>query len=158
MSCVPTAQRRQCVHCGHPKVTRPRGLCWACFKKPGVKDLYPITTKYYGRDRSNDLPECWACSAVCPKRNNIQSLGWATYKIKLEGQRHCEVYCPKCIAAGNGRPDWDAIDEQRRKNAERFSTVVVGQQQFEPTARGPSAEVITNSDSVMGGTDFQNNH
>lgn len=40
---------RVCRHCRRFKVTRPRGLCWGCYYKPGVKDLYPSTSKYARR-------------------------------------------------------------------------------------------------------------
>lgn len=30
-----------CRHCGRGKINRPRGLCWNCYYKPGVKELYP---------------------------------------------------------------------------------------------------------------------
>ena len=35
-----------CRHCSQPKVNRPRGLCWSCYYTPGVKELYPPTSKY----------------------------------------------------------------------------------------------------------------
>ena len=28
------------MHCGGGPVTRPRGLCWACYYQPRVRDLY----------------------------------------------------------------------------------------------------------------------
>lgn len=38
-----------CRHCGHPRVNRPRGLCWSCYYKPGLRDLYPSTSKFARR-------------------------------------------------------------------------------------------------------------
>lgn len=38
-----------CRHCGRDKVNRPRGLCWVCFYTPGVRDLYPSTSKFARR-------------------------------------------------------------------------------------------------------------
>jgi hypothetical protein len=38
-----------CRHCDEMKVSRPRGLCWGCFYTPGVRDLYPPTSKYARR-------------------------------------------------------------------------------------------------------------
>ena len=35
-----------CRHCSKAKVCRPRGLCWSCYYTPGVKALYPPTSKY----------------------------------------------------------------------------------------------------------------
>jgi hypothetical protein len=35
-----------CRHCQFSFVSRPRGLCWNCYYTPGVRDLYPSTSKY----------------------------------------------------------------------------------------------------------------
>lgn len=35
----------KCRHCQRNRVCRPRGLCWNCFYKPGVRDLYPSTAR-----------------------------------------------------------------------------------------------------------------
>jgi hypothetical protein len=35
-----------CRHCQRPKVNRPRGLCWPCYYLPGVRELYPSTSKF----------------------------------------------------------------------------------------------------------------
>ncbi len=34
-------------------MTRPRGLCWLDYYTPGVKDLYPSTSKYARRGVGN---------------------------------------------------------------------------------------------------------
>jgi hypothetical protein len=33
--------RPLCRHCCRVPANRPRGLCWSCFYKPGVRDQYP---------------------------------------------------------------------------------------------------------------------
>jgi hypothetical protein len=38
-----------CRHCNHVKSNRPRGLCWSCYYTPGVRDLYPSTSKFARR-------------------------------------------------------------------------------------------------------------
>jgi hypothetical protein len=38
--------RRRCRHCGAAPVCRPRRLCWTCYYTPGVRALYPPTSKY----------------------------------------------------------------------------------------------------------------
>src|SRR4051812_23544821 len=38
-----------CRHCEKAPVNRPRGLCWSCYYTPGVRDLYPSTSKYARR-------------------------------------------------------------------------------------------------------------
>lgn len=30
-----------CRHCLRCPVSRPRGLCWSCFYRPGVRERYP---------------------------------------------------------------------------------------------------------------------
>jgi hypothetical protein len=30
-------------------MNRPRGLCWSCYYTPGVRDLYPSTSKFARR-------------------------------------------------------------------------------------------------------------
>ncbi len=42
-----------CRHCAKSKVNRPRGLCWSCYYTPGVKELYPSTSKYARRGVGN---------------------------------------------------------------------------------------------------------
>jgi hypothetical protein len=42
-----------CSHCQLCKVVRPRGLCWTCYYRPGVRDLYPSTSKYCNRGVGN---------------------------------------------------------------------------------------------------------
>ena len=38
-----------CRHCETAPVNRPRGLCWSCYYTPGVRDLYPSTSKFARR-------------------------------------------------------------------------------------------------------------
>lgn len=38
-----------CRHCHQGKINRPRGLCWHCYYAPGVRELYPSTSKYARR-------------------------------------------------------------------------------------------------------------
>src|SRR5438876_918710 len=42
-----------CQHCQQAKISRPRRLCWACYYKPGVRDLYPSTSKFGRRGVGN---------------------------------------------------------------------------------------------------------
>lgn len=35
-----------CRHCQVKNANRPLGLCWTCYYKPGVRALYPSTSKY----------------------------------------------------------------------------------------------------------------
>ena len=38
-----------CRHCGRVPSNRPRGLCWSCYYRPGVRELYPSTSKFARR-------------------------------------------------------------------------------------------------------------
>lgn len=38
-----------CRHCKRTRSNRPRGLCWSCYYTPGVRDLYPSTSKFARR-------------------------------------------------------------------------------------------------------------
>ena len=42
-----------CRHCNQVPVNRPRGLCWSCYYAPGVRDLYPSTSKFARRGVAN---------------------------------------------------------------------------------------------------------
>ncbi len=35
-----------CQHCHVTPISRPRRLCWSCYYAPGVRDLYPATSKF----------------------------------------------------------------------------------------------------------------
>ena len=43
----------QCRHCNKVKSNRPRGLCWSCYYRPGVRELYPSTSKFARRGVSD---------------------------------------------------------------------------------------------------------
>ena len=38
-----------CRHCQKKNSNRPRGLCGTCYHAPGVRDLYPSTSKFARR-------------------------------------------------------------------------------------------------------------
>jgi hypothetical protein len=38
-----------CRHCQRVPSNRPRGLCWSCYYTPGIRDLYPSTSKFARR-------------------------------------------------------------------------------------------------------------
>jgi hypothetical protein len=38
-----------CRHCQKVKSNRPRGLCWSCYYTPGIRELYPSTSKFARR-------------------------------------------------------------------------------------------------------------
>lgn len=60
--------RSMCRHCNAKFSIRPRGLCWVCYYKAGVRDLYPPTSKFARRGVGNfcgnrPLPETHTCAA-----------------------------------------------------------------------------------------------
>src|SRR5207253_6730373 len=38
-----------CRHCLEGPVSRPRKLCWSCYYTPGVREMYPSTSKFARR-------------------------------------------------------------------------------------------------------------
>jgi hypothetical protein len=38
-----------CRHCQRVRSNRPRGLCWSCYYRPGVRDRFPSTSKFARR-------------------------------------------------------------------------------------------------------------
>ena len=42
-----------CRHCHVVNSNRPRGLCWSCYYRPGVRDLFPSTSKFGRRGLGN---------------------------------------------------------------------------------------------------------
>jgi len=57
-----------CRHCQKTKANRPRGLCWSCYYRPGVREQYPSESKYgqrgvedfCGRAKLATAPTCAA--------------------------------------------------------------------------------------------------
>ena len=48
-----------CRHCQQTPSSRPRGLCWSCYYKPGVREQYPAHAKFGRRGEGNfyrDVP------------------------------------------------------------------------------------------------------
>jgi hypothetical protein len=35
-----------CRNCKRVRANRPRGLCWSCYYRPGVRDRFPSTSKF----------------------------------------------------------------------------------------------------------------
>lgn len=57
--------RRECRHCGSAPVSRPRGLCWACYYASGVRDRYPPLAGPQGVPDGNGprQPPAWPTDA-----------------------------------------------------------------------------------------------
>ena len=42
-----------CQHCHQREASRPRQLCWLCYYRPGVRELYPTNSKFARRGLGN---------------------------------------------------------------------------------------------------------
>lgn len=51
--CAYAGAGEPCRHCRQSAINRPRQLCWSCYYTPGVKELYPSTSKYARRGVGN---------------------------------------------------------------------------------------------------------
>ena len=59
----------KCRHCQRVESNRPRGLCWSCYYTPGVRELYPSTSKFARRGLANgnlDMPVPTEPTAAAP--------------------------------------------------------------------------------------------
>ncbi len=70
-----------CQHCRCGRATRSRGLCWSCYYTAGVRDLYPITSKF-GRRGSGTCNRV-VRPATCP----TNALPGSLEKILVLSQR-----------------------------------------------------------------------
>lgn len=97
---------KACRHCGGDKVNRPRGLCWSCYYTPGVKALYPSTSKHAPKSPPA-VPVCWGCGRQADRRQGLARDGWRVRLTRvLAGQRkERECYCPACFAAWGWPPE-----------------------------------------------------
>jgi hypothetical protein len=43
----------KCRNCRRVESNRPRGLCWSCYYTPGVRELFPSTSKFARRGLGN---------------------------------------------------------------------------------------------------------
>lgn len=43
-----------CRHCGKPRATKPRGLCYTCYYRPGVRERYPVKNVGCGKRERPD--------------------------------------------------------------------------------------------------------
>lgn len=42
-------KRPLCRHCRTAPVNRPRGMCWTCYYRPGIRELYPVNAQFAAR-------------------------------------------------------------------------------------------------------------
>lgn len=87
-----------CRHCGRPKVNRPRGLCWSCWYKPGVKELYAAYSTRRRGPGAEEL-ERELAPEVAAKREPTSALAgllWALADVEREVELRRRGLLPLC--------------------------------------------------------------
>jgi hypothetical protein len=92
-----------CRHCQKVKSNRPRGLCWSCYYTPGVRDLYPSTSKFARRgvadfngrakmpEPTNALPGSAEKVRVLQERAQLGQQLWHPLDAKLDRRKLAEL-------------------------------------------------------------------
>jgi hypothetical protein len=70
-----------CRHCQRSRVNRPRGLCWSCYYRPGVREQYPSTSKFARRGVGN------FCGAAPLPATSTNAIPGSEEKIAILSQR-----------------------------------------------------------------------
>jgi len=91
-----------CRHCGKVKPNRPRGLCWSCYYRPGVRDQYPSTSKFARRgigclnDWPLDPPEPTLALpgtpekvAILEERARLKQALWHPKDAPMDSESYC---------------------------------------------------------------------
>jgi hypothetical protein len=60
-----------CRHCHTTDASRLRGLCWACYYADGVRDQYPVTSKYGIRGLATSATAMPPCRPPRPMRRQV---------------------------------------------------------------------------------------
>ena len=61
-----------CKHCERWTANKPRGLCQSCYNTPGVREMYPSTSKFARRglladnESTEDPPLAKTATETCP--------------------------------------------------------------------------------------------
>ena len=92
-----------CRHCSQFKITRPRNLCWRCFRTPEIRAKYTPTSKYAGGEaRQERLRNEEGLPPVAPTP-------WAGKRASLYACRGCKEktynasrFCVACIRIAEG--------------------------------------------------------
>ena len=58
--------RPVCRHCGAEVAARPRGLGWRCYYTPGVREMYPPTSKFAVRGVGDGVFPSAVPAVPCP--------------------------------------------------------------------------------------------
>jgi hypothetical protein len=85
--------RPVCRCCAKSRVNRPRGLCWSCYYRPGVRERFPSTSKYARRGVG------LFCGRGIPPRRSTGAAPGSEEKIAVLAER-----------AANGQALWHPDD------------------------------------------------
>lgn len=128
-----------CRHCKERKANRPRGTCWRCYYTPGVKELYPSTSKYANRglngagfripeeptdaepgsaEKLAVIAERIACGVSCDHPDDRKE--WHVGRGNVAGEPHkCVLYSPisdgRESFASSGSYDTERFDRPEQR-------------------------------------------
>jgi hypothetical protein len=95
--------RLLCRHCRQVNSNRPLGLCWSCYYRPGVRELYPYTGKFAPKGRADfngraalpypttALPGSLEKISVLEERARLGQQLWHPLDAKLDRQKLAEL-------------------------------------------------------------------
>jgi hypothetical protein len=113
-SCVDVSNIREitmiCRNCNRSKVNRPRGLCWSCYYRPGVREQYPSTSKFARRGVGN------FCGAATQPTEATTARPGTAEKIAVLAERarlRQDLWHPDDGANVNERAIERGVDERR---------------------------------------------
>jgi hypothetical protein len=73
-----------CRHCQKSSVNRPRGLCWSCYYTPGVRELYPSTSKFARRGVANFCGRAAPCVPTEALPGTVEKLAVLEERARLK--------------------------------------------------------------------------
>jgi hypothetical protein len=73
-----------CRHCHTASVNRPRGLCWSCYYTPGVRDLYPSTSKFARRGVGNFCGKALPCEPTAALPGSQEKVAVLEQRAKMQ--------------------------------------------------------------------------
>lgn len=94
-----------CGECKKNNVNRPRGLCWGCYYRPGVREKYPSTHKCGHRGVS---------AGIFPAKPPAPPVRHAPYSLEMfaERERRAALGLP-IKSPGDGPETWEEPLEWR---------------------------------------------
>ncbi len=88
-----------CRHCQRSKVNRPRGLCWSCYYRPGIRDRYPSASKFARRGLGNFYASAPLPSPTAALPGSLEKLAVLEERARLKQS----LFHPDDARVENGR-------------------------------------------------------